>query len=59
MRFLIGEVGPGRVLLGSDYPADMGDEGQVPVIEQLGLDDETAASVLGANAAALLGLADC
>lgn len=24
LRFLIGELGPGRVLLGSDYPADMG-----------------------------------
>lgn len=58
LRFLIGEVGSGRVLLGSDYPADMGDDGQVAAIEQLGLGETAARQILGGTAAGLLGLGE-
>ena len=58
LRFLIGEVGAGHVLLGSDYPADMGDEGQVAAIEKLGLSNEAVESILGGTAASLLGISD-
>jgi len=58
LRFLIGEVGPGRMLLGSDYPADMADNGQVAAIEHLGLSDDDVHRILGGTAAALLGIGD-
>ena len=56
LRFLIDEVGPDRVMLGSDYPAAMGDNGQVSKIEQLGLSTDTVRKVLGENAAGILGI---
>lgn len=55
LRFLIGELGPERVLLGSDYPADMADNGQVAAIESLGLADDAAEKILGETASSLLG----
>jgi aminocarboxymuconate-semialdehyde decarboxylase len=55
LRFLIGELGPGRVLLGSDYPADMADNGQVATIESLGLADDAVEKILGGTASVLLG----
>lgn len=58
LRFLIGEAGPGRVLLGSDYPADMGDNGQVAAIERLGLSADNVRQILGDTASRLLGLSD-
>lgn len=57
LRFLIGELGPERVLLGSDYPADMADNGQGAAIESLGLADDAVQKILGGTAASLLGLA--
>jgi predicted TIM-barrel fold metal-dependent hydrolase len=53
---LIGEIGPERVLLGSDFPwYEPGDV--VAAVEALpGLGDEERAAILGGNAAALLGL---
>jgi len=57
LEFLLRSVGPERVLLGTDYPADMGRWDQVPIIQSL--DCLSAAEkdlVLGGNAARLLGL---
>jgi uncharacterized protein len=53
---LIGAIGTGRVLMGSDFPwYEPGDV--VAVVESLpGLGDEERAAILGGNAAALLGL---
>jgi aminocarboxymuconate-semialdehyde decarboxylase len=57
LEFLLRSVGAERVLLGTDYPADMGRWDQVPMIQ--GLSFLTPAEkdlVLGGNAARLLGL---
>ncbi len=57
MRYLIESIGPDRALLGTDYPADMGNWQQVPLIrgfEWLSQADKD--KVLGGNAARLMGL---
>lgn len=54
LRFLVSEAGADHVLLGSDYPADMGDNGQVAKIEKLGLSEEEVRKITGGNAADLL-----
>jgi aminocarboxymuconate-semialdehyde decarboxylase len=57
MEYLIRSVGADRALLGTDYPADMGNWKQVPVIESLEfLSAEAKAAVLGGNAARLMNL---
>jgi len=57
MEYLIRSVGADRALLGTDYPADMGNWRQVPVIEDLEfLSGEDKAKVLGGNAARLMNL---
>ena len=58
MRGFAKRVDPERVLLGSDYPAVIGDNGQVAKIEQLGLSDDTVQKILGGTAAGLLGIGD-
>ena len=54
MQFVIAQVGIDRIMLGSDYCFDMGDEHPVEVVEALGLDSEQRALVLRDNAAKLL-----
>lgn len=57
LRGLVELVGPGQVLLGSDYPFDMGDPDPVATVRAAGLGDAAQSAVLGANAEALLGFA--
>jgi aminocarboxymuconate-semialdehyde decarboxylase len=57
LGWLVGEVGADRVVLGSDYPADMGDVDPVRTVGSAAcLDDSTRVLVLGGNLARLLGL---
>jgi aminocarboxymuconate-semialdehyde decarboxylase len=57
LRALIDYAGPDRVLLGSDYPFDMGDARHVDTVRALGLAPEVEAAILAGNAERLLGLA--
>lgn len=57
VRWLIDQVGIGQVVVGTDYPFDMGSydvHGLVAAIP--GLNDDDRARILGGNAAQLLGL---
>jgi aminocarboxymuconate-semialdehyde decarboxylase len=55
---LVRAVGADRVLLGSDFPFDMGDEDPVALVYAApGLDDAARRSIVGATAASLLGVA--
>jgi aminocarboxymuconate-semialdehyde decarboxylase len=56
LRALIDYAGPEHVLLGSDYPFDMGDPRQVDAVRALGLAPEAEAAILAGNAERLLGL---
>lgn len=56
LRTLIEYVGPEHVLLGSDYPFDMGDARQVDTVRALELAPDVEAAILGGNAERLLGL---
>jgi aminocarboxymuconate-semialdehyde decarboxylase len=57
LRYLIDTVGAGQVVLGSDYPADMGEPRPVDWIESCEtLSAEEKAAILSSNAATLLGL---
>ncbi|MGW4803475.1 amidohydrolase family protein [Kitasatospora sp. NPDC004272] len=56
LRELIRTAGADRVLLGSDFPFDMGTEDPLAVLAEAGLPPADHAAVRGANAAALLGL---
>lgn len=53
LRALVDATGPGQVLLGSDYPFDMGSDNPVSEVHTAGLAEADAAEVLGGNAAAL------
>ncbi|HEX2127071.1 MAG TPA: amidohydrolase family protein [Thermoleophilaceae bacterium] len=57
LRALIDFAGPDHVLLGSDYPFDMGDTRHVDTVRRLGLAPEVEAAILARNAERLLGLA--
>jgi aminocarboxymuconate-semialdehyde decarboxylase len=55
LRSLIEFAGPDRVLLGSDYPFDMGDARHVDTVRALGLAPDVEAAILAGNAERLLG----
>jgi aminocarboxymuconate-semialdehyde decarboxylase len=55
LRFLVEELGADRVMIGSDYPFDMGDEDPVGSIAAAGFDDATRAALEDGNARAFLG----
>jgi aminocarboxymuconate-semialdehyde decarboxylase len=54
LRALIEFAGPDRVLLGSDYPFDMGDSRHVDTVRALGLAPEVEAAILAGNAERIL-----
>jgi aminocarboxymuconate-semialdehyde decarboxylase len=54
LRALVEFAGADRVLLGSDYPFDMGLERPAEPVWELGLDPEDEAAILGGNALRLL-----
>jgi aminocarboxymuconate-semialdehyde decarboxylase len=54
LRALIDYAGPDHVLLGSDYPFDMGDARHVDTVRALGLSPELEAAILAGNAKRLL-----
>jgi aminocarboxymuconate-semialdehyde decarboxylase len=57
LEFLVAEYGTDRILMGTDYPADMGETDPVGFIEGAqGLDDTERRAILGGNAARLLNM---
>jgi len=56
LKFLIAELGPERIMLGSDYCYDMGYEQPVEFIQQAGLTSAQRTMILGGNAAKMLKL---
>jgi aminocarboxymuconate-semialdehyde decarboxylase len=54
VRALVDFVGPERVLLGSDYPFDMGDDRPADVVRAAGLPAADEDAILGGNARRLL-----
>lgn len=57
LRFLLDRVGDDHVVIGSDYPFDMGYDAPVAVVRGLGLGPDREARVLGRNLARLLNIA--
>jgi aminocarboxymuconate-semialdehyde decarboxylase len=57
LRFIVEELGMDRVVIGSDYPFDMGADDPVGAVESAGLAPQARAAILdGGNAARFLGL---
>ena len=56
LRFLIEELGADRVMIGSDYPFDMGDADPVASLDAAGLDASTRRLIEGETAAKFLRL---
>jgi aminocarboxymuconate-semialdehyde decarboxylase len=58
LEYLVEEYGADHVLMGTDYPADMGEVDPIGFIESApGLDDSERRAILGRNAARLLNIA--
>ncbi|MHB8470444.1 MAG: amidohydrolase family protein [Gaiellaceae bacterium] len=55
LRGLVDLFGPRQVLLGSDYPFDMGVERPAEIVRALALTAEDEAAILGGNALRLIG----
>jgi aminocarboxymuconate-semialdehyde decarboxylase len=55
LRFLLSEVGPDRIVFGTDYPFDMGTTRGVAEIEEAIPDAATRAAILHGNARRLIG----
>jgi aminocarboxymuconate-semialdehyde decarboxylase len=55
LEFLVASVGPSRVLLGSDYPYDMGTGECVRQVDALWIEDDAKSAILNSNAVRLLG----
>lgn len=56
LEALVAIAGADRVMLGSDYPFDMGDATPVDLVRQARLSDSDRAKVLSGNAAGLFGI---
>ena len=57
LAHLVSMMGASRIVLGTDYPFDMGQENPVELVDAVaGLTDEEAAQIKGSNAIELLGL---
>jgi aminocarboxymuconate-semialdehyde decarboxylase len=56
LQFLVGTMGAGRVLLGSDYPFPLGEERAGTLIRQSNLPQHTKAKLLSGNATEFLNL---
>jgi len=57
VRHLIEVVGSDRVMMGTDFPFDMGEADPVGLIDRVeGLTEPERAAIKGANAARLFGL---
>jgi aminocarboxymuconate-semialdehyde decarboxylase len=56
LRFLLDRMGDGHVVIGSDYPFNMGDKRPVETVRAMRLPADVEAKVLAKNLAGLLGL---
>ena len=56
VKFVVASFGASQVLLGSDYPFNMGDPDPLGTLERAGLDAATVAAVTAGNAYRFLGL---
>jgi aminocarboxymuconate-semialdehyde decarboxylase len=56
LTHLIAVMGASRIVLGTDYPFDMGQEHPVDLVDRVpGLSEQEAARIKGGNAVELLG----
>jgi aminocarboxymuconate-semialdehyde decarboxylase len=55
IAFLVGKYGADHVLLGTDYPYDMGEGNPLGLLDRVGLDASDRDLITGGNAARLLG----
>jgi aminocarboxymuconate-semialdehyde decarboxylase len=57
LEYLVEQYGADHVLMGTDYPADMGEIDPIGFVESAeGLDDNERRAILGHNAARLLNI---
>ncbi len=56
LRYVVDALGADRVLLGTDYPFEIGSLDPVEFVKSAGLEDRTTDAILGTTAMGLLGL---